>query len=65
MDLGLVGRAATAAIELRGQFVIAGVLRTAPGFAALEFNCWQVERQLSKDYQAKATAGCWMLMETC
>jgi hypothetical protein len=29
MDLGLVGRAATAATELRGRFLIAGLLRTA------------------------------------
>ena len=31
MDLGLLGRVATAATELRGRFLIAGLLRTAVG----------------------------------
>ena len=31
MDLGLLGRAATAATELRGRFLIVGLLRTAVG----------------------------------
>ena len=35
MDLGLLGRAATAATELRGRFLIAGLLRTAVGVSVV------------------------------
>ena len=48
MDLGLLGRAATAATELRGRFLIAGLLRTAVGVSqssSLSVSVGVVQRQ--------------------
>ena len=47
MDLGLLGRAATAATELRGQFLIVGLLRTAvgPQSSSLSVSVGVVQRQ--------------------
>ena len=47
MDLGLLGRAATAATELRGRFLIVGLLRTAvgPQSSSLSVSVGVVQRQ--------------------